>query len=743
MATAAKTETAVVTRPGGREVARELGFLLRRAFVLAVAFGLVFTLAAIAIGAPQLGDDPFAPEVPGVPGPAVAAPRPEDATSGSLLMRRAVSEPWTAAPVLSTDVRFKVSGVVARAKVTQRFRNGTDEFVEGVYAFPLPENAAVDHLRMRVGERVVEGQIREREQARAEYEQAAADGRRASLVEQQRPNVFTTSVANLGPGEEVSVEIEFQQTLRFDEGEVRLRFPLVVGPRYIPGSPVVGAEDGGGWSPDTDRVPDASHVTPPVRLASETRHNPVRIKVELDAGFPVRRLVSRYHAVLTEAWGEGKYRVRLRDPLSPADRDFELAWTPQEGAMPRSALFEETRDGARYVLLTLFPPAGAAVEASRLPRETVFVVDTSGSMEGASIQQARRALLLALERLRPGDRFNVIRFADATEPLFPAPQKAEGKAVALAKDWVAALRANGGTEMRPALEAALEGSDDPRLVRQVVFLTDGSVGNEDELFGVIRQRLGDTRLFTVGIGSAPNGHFMARAAEFGHGSFTYVGDVREVEEKMGQLFRRLESPVLTGVDVRWPAGAAVEAWPQRVPDLYAGEPVVVAARLSGPVDGPVVVSGRRGGEEWQKALPVDGGRHGEGLGVLWARRKVEALLDSTHEPGVDAGAVKAQVVALGLEHHLVTKHTSLVAVDVTPVRPAEAGMQKQLVPTNMPHGWNAEAVFGELPQTATPAPYHEALAALALATAALLWLAGRSSAAPAAVGERSQAGERR
>jgi Ca-activated chloride channel family protein len=414
--------------------------------------------------------------------------------------------------------------------------------------------------------------------------------------------------------------------------------------------------------------------------------------------------------------------VRLSDPLVPADRDFELAWEPEDGVLPRSAVFEEERSGSRYVLLTLFPPTGAAVEASRLPREVVYVIDTSGSMEGLSIQQARRALLLALGRLQPGDRFNVIQFNSTTEALFPAARPVDPQALELARDWVAGLRANGGTEMRYALEAALVGSDDPALVRQVVFLTDGSVGNEDELFGVIRQRLGDTRLFTVGIGSAPNGHFMTKAAEFGHGTFTYIGDVREVEEKMGHLFARLESPVLTGIEVHWPQDAAVEAWPARVPDLYLGEPVVVSARLAGRVD-EVTVTGRRGGEEWRVGLPL-AGRAGEGLGVLWARRKIESLLDSLHE-GRDADAVKAEVVALGLEHHLVTKHTSLVAVDVTPVRPAGAPLDAQAVATNLPHGWSYEAVFGELPQTATPLPVHAGLAGLALAFAALLWLADR------------------
>jgi Ca-activated chloride channel family protein len=690
--------------------------LLGRALVLALALGLLLTAARIALPSP-LASDPAAPP------PAPLVLEPDQATSGSFLMRREAADPWAAAPTLSTEVRFTVSGVVSRARLTQRFRNATDGWVEGIYVFPLPERAAVDHLRMRVGERIIEGQIREREQARAEFRQAADSGRRASLVEQQRPNIFTSRVANLGPGEELVVAIEFQQLLAFDDGEVRLRFPLVVGPRYIPGSPTASIDDGGGWSPDTDRVPDASRLTPPVRPPTQTLHNPVTIEVDLDAGFPIEKVVSRYHAVVTEARGERGRLVRLRDPLVPADRDFELAWTPQEAAMPRSAVFVEQKDGVQYALLTLFPPTGPAVETSRLPREVVYVIDTSGSMEGHSIQQARRALLLALGRLRPADRFNVIQFNSTTDALFPQAQPAEPQLLGRARDWVAGLRATGGTEMRQALEAALTGSDDPGLVRQVVFLTDGSVGNEDELFGVIQKRLGDTRLFTVGIGSAPNGHFMTKAAEFGHGTFTYIGDVREVEQKMGELFARLESPALTGIELRWPAGAAVEVWPQRVPDLYLGEPVVVSARLSGAA-GALVVSGRRGALEWHESLPLDAGRRGEGMGVLWARRKIESLLDSVLE-GVNPEEVRARVIALGLAHHLVTKYTSLVAVDVTPARPSDAPLESQAVAANLPHGWSYAAVFGELPQTATPLPMHAATFGLALLFAAALWLADR------------------
>jgi Ca-activated chloride channel family protein len=689
-------------------VAREFGGLLGRAFVLAVLVGLLLTAASVAL-------------------PATAPARgaaPEKVTSGSFLMRRATGEPWAEAPTLATEVSVRVAGVVARASVRQRFRNATDGWVEGVYVFPLPETAAVDHLLMRVGERTIEGQIREREQAKAEYERARDEGRRASLVEQERPNIFTTSVANLGPGEELVVEIEFQQALAFDEGEVRLRFPLVVGPRYVPGREVVEGIQGLGWSPDTTAVPDASRVTPPLLPPGEAPRNLVAIEVDLDAGFPVQSLRSRYHAVVSEEKGEGRYRVRLRDELVPADRDFELAWRPKPGTMPRGALFREERGGATYALVTLFPPAGDSVEAARLPREVVFVIDTSGSMQGFSIQQARAALVLAIERLRPADRFNVIQFNNVTEALWEGVRPATAENRRAARGWVERLRADGGTEMASALEAALVGSDDPSLVRQVVFLTDGSVGNEDQLFGIIRERLGDSRLFTVGIGSAPNGHFMTRAAEFGHGTFTYVGDEREVEEKMGRLFAILESPVLTGIEVTWPAGAAVEAWPARVPDLYLGGPVVVSARIQGEAD-QVAVTGRRGAETWTIAMGMAGGRRGPGASVLWARRRIEALLDSVHL-GADPEEVRKGVVALGLEHHLVTKHTSLVAVDVTPSRPDDAALRSGALPTNLPHGWSYEGVFGELPQTATAAPLDAFLAFLALLAAATLLLADRA-----------------
>ncbi|HEX9450859.1 MAG TPA: marine proteobacterial sortase target protein [Burkholderiales bacterium] len=645
--------------------------------------------------------------------------------SGSFLVRVRPSGKLVRSAALSTDVKIAVSGMVARAVVSQQFRNDSPDWVEGIYVFPLPENAAVDRLRMQVGDRTIEGQIREREQAKAEYAAARDNGRRASLVEQERPNIFTSSVANLGPNETLVVEIEYQQTLRFDDQSVSLRFPTVVAPRYIPGRPSSEGAQGAGWAPDTDRVADASRITPPVVDAGEAPRNPVTIAVEIDAGFPVNDVVSRYHAIDVEKRDDSRYGVSLAVGPFPADRDFELVWHPMAGAVPRGSLFRETQDGETHVLLTLFPPVGAQATGKRLPREAIFVIDTSGSMHGASIEQAKRALNVALKQLGAGDRFNVIQFNSTTDSLFAYPHEATGKNLEAARQFVDRLRATGGTEMAPALRAALEPDTKEGYLRQVVFMTDGSVGNEDELFRLIQEKLGRSRLFTVGIGSVPNSHFMSKAAELGRGTFTYIGDVAEVGEKMGALFAKLEHPVLSDIVVEWPRSVVAEMYPKKLPDLYLGEPVILSARVEGLLAGKVVVRGQSGGAPWSTKFDLKYTHEGEGMGVLWARRKIESLTDSLQD-GADKQRVREDVVDIALKHHLVSRYTSLVAIDVTPARPGGQPLDSQALPVNMPHGWDQDAVFGSLPRTATPAPLHLMLALL-LATLALLTyaLAGR------------------
>ncbi|MBI5612855.1 MAG: marine proteobacterial sortase target protein [Gammaproteobacteria bacterium] len=650
--------------------------------------------------------------------------RPKDITQGSLILRS--GDGVQPAPLLHTDVQMQIAGLVARVRVQQRFRNPGDGWAEGIYVFPLPEDAAVDHMDLRIGERRIAGQIKERAEAKRTYQQAARSGRKASLVEQERPNIFTTSVANIAPGEEVAVEIEYQQNVRYDAGLFSLRFPMVVGPRYIPGAPVEqGGEDGGGWSADTAEVADASRITPPVRHPKHGPINPVRLDIELDAGVPLERVASPYHSIHSDAQGPGRYRVTLAGNEVPADRDFVLEWRARASAAPQSAGFIEHKDGEYYVSLMLLPPL-AAEQTAPTPREAVFVIDVSGSMQGASIDQAKQALLLALGRLKPHDRFNVIRFNHTTGSLYPEPQPATPENLARAKSFVNALYANGGTEMAAALRAALAGQTPAGYLRQVVFLTDGAVGNEDALFGIIRAGLGASRLFTVGIGSAPNSHFMRTAADYGRGTFTYIGAVTEVRTRMEELFRKLERPALTDIQVAWPPGVEVEAWPGRVPDLYIGEPLTISARLRVLPDS-VAVRGRFAGKDWQSALRLADAQPHAGVAVLWARRKIEALSVQLRE-AQDQDAVRKSIVEVALRHHLVSAHTSLVAVDVTPVRADGDALHTRNLPTNLPHGWNYEAVFGGLPQTATAAQLHSLIGAMLLLLAGLFYLLRRRAA---------------
>ncbi len=401
---------------------------------------------------------------------------------GSLLAATETPGRYLEVPLQSTEVEITVRGLVVEAVVEQAFENRSNEWLEGVYVFPLPQGAAVHAMRLIVGDRVIEGEVQEREAARKVYQKAKTDGKKASLVEQERPNIFTTSVANIGPGESVAVRIAYQEILEYDSGRFSLRFPMVVGPRYIPGAPVETTSEGTGWAFDTDQVPDASRITPPVLHPSAGKINPVKLNVTLDAGMPLERLICPSHPAQISTDQGGIRNIGLEGTF--ADRDFVLEWVPARGREPRAAVFTEELDGAYYVLAMVMPPADEFVETVRLPRETVFVIDTSGSMGGASILQARQALLMALDQLRPEDFFNIIEFDSRFTVLYPESRPAIPAAVTEAKMWVERLDANGGTEMMGPLLAALSDRFEHTPLRQIIFITDGCVGNGRHQRGV-------------------------------------------------------------------------------------------------------------------------------------------------------------------------------------------------------------------------------------------------------------------
>jgi len=617
------------------------------------------------------------------------------------------------APQLQTDVEIVVTGLLARVRVQQRFRNPTDAWVEGVYTFPLPDDAAVDHLTMRYAGRLIEGEIQPRQQARQQYDQARAEGRGATLVEQQRANVFTTAVANIPPGEVVDITIEYQHTAQWRDEMFSLRFPMVVAPRYLPGKPILVETPPkaatGGWIRATDQVPDAALISPPVVAGANPSLNPVSLSVELHAGLELTTVDSPFHPVTIETPAFGHYRVSLQDAQTVADRDFVLNWQPRLGSMPAAALFTQTWQGKHYNLLMVMPAQqGDEVSDGRLARELILVVDTSGSMHGDSLAQAKSALQRALGTLVAGDRFNIIQFNSHVSSLFDDAEPVGAQALDLARRYVGSLRADGGTEMQPALLRALRTSADSGRLRQVVFVTDGSVGNEQALFETINRHLGDSRLFTVGIGSAPNALFMNQAARVGRGTPTFIGSVSEVGDRMSTLLRQLSMPQMADLAVSWQgadgqplASEEVLQMPARLPDLYAGEPLAVAVQTS-TVPSAAVITGRLGGRDWHSRIGLRAGLPDTGVHGLWARRRIDDLQAALMQ-GESADTVRDAVTEVAVKHHLVSRYTSLVAVDRTPSRPAHESLERRDAPINLPAGWNADTVFGRLPGTATPA----------------------------------------
>lgn len=577
---------------------------------------------------------------------------------------------------LDTAVHVEVTGLLARVHVAQSFANNSNDWVEGTYRFPLPDGAAVDRLFIDVGGRILEGEIRERETAQQIYQQAKAAGKVSSLVRQERANQFQTSLANIGPGERIHVMISFLVNVDYRDGTFRLRLPSTFTPR-----------DG------SEAQPASGLPAPRPQLASisSLASHGFSLQVDLAAGFPVSSVESLYHDVDIQALEQG-YQVTLLNPDEKTDRDFELQWTPEFGALPRSTLSTWSDGRDVFAQLMLIPPRDSALQPQA--REVIFVIDTSGSMQGASLEQARAALLAGLEALAAGDRFNIIQFNSVTEPLFRQPLPATVANLGTAQRWIAGLEADGGTDMAPALREALRGPAPADLLRQVVFVTDGSVGNERELLGEIGDLLGNSRLFTVAIGSAPNGWFMRKAAEIGRGHHTHIGRQADVGPTMTALWEHLRLPAVSDLCIDW--GLDAEYYPEILPDLYAGQPVWVVARLP-QEPGMVSLCGELNGQAWQHDAWPETAPGQPTLATLWARRKIESLQDSLVF-GADPDEMRAEVTRLALHHQLLTPYTSMVAVDQTPARPAGEALARASMPSLLPAGSANSTGF---PATAT------------------------------------------
>jgi len=657
-----------------------------------------------------------------------AQPVPEPDASG-LFFQNSANQTQQATR-LETEVSIDVFGIVARVAVKQRFRNQSDSWIEGIYVFPLPDDAAVDELTMVIGTRRIEGEIQEREQAKQTYERARAAGQQASLVEQERPNLFTTSVANIAPGEEIAIEIGYLQTAGYDQDEFSLRLPMTLTPRFIPDAPgsipdgLRGLQSAPRAPARAPSVADANRITPPMLPSGGSATHSATISISVEAGMPLSEIGSPSHQ-LTSTWDGRVYELTTGDRPVAMDRDLIVNWRVVPDQTPRVAAFTETLDHDSYVLLMFLPPTTAELPQPTA-RELIFVIDTSGSMGGTSIGQAKSALRSGLDKLNGADRFNVIEFNSDVQTLYSAPVAATVQSVQEARRFVSALSANGGTNIAAAITAALSQPVNVGYLRQIVFITDGSVGNESELFGMIQRDLADARLFTVGIGTAPNTHFMRKAAQFGRGAYSHIAEADQVEPGMRVLFDKLEHVALKDIELSWPE--AFEVYPDRIPDLYRGEPVVVAARAFGPLTNAISLNatGTVGPYSWTQRIDVTP-ENSAGIASIWARRKIESLLDRKLD-GEAETLIREAVIDVALTHGMLSPYTSLVAVDKTPSLTRNAELVREALGNMKPAGSEIGALLGIMPNTATDARWYRLIGASLAALLLGSFLVSRTNA---------------
>jgi Ca-activated chloride channel family protein len=630
--------------------------------------------------------------------PTIVTAAQESETQGALQVLDATGKPKAICPLKHTSVKAEISGFISRVVVTQEFANPFKEKIEAVYTFPLPQNAAVDDMTMLVGDRTVRGRVLRREEAQAVYEAAKTGGKVASLLDQERPNIFTQSVANIMPGEQIKITISYVETLKYEDGSYQFVFPMVVGPRYIPGSATGSSVSGGnGFAPDTNSVPDASRITPrPVAKGMRLGHD-ISLEVALDAGVSIENVSSGSHAIDMQRPNVAQAQVRLKNSSVIPNKDFILRYDVAGKSISDALLTHRSEKGGFFTLI-LQPPDRVTV-SDVTPKELVFVLDTSGSMSGFPVEKAKETMKLALDSLYPADTFNLITFAGDTHVLFPEPVPATRENLQKAQTFLASRSGGGGTEMMKAIKAALDPSDAQGHVRIVCFMTDGYVGNDMGIISEV-QNHPNARVFAFGIGGSVNRFLLDKMAEHGRGEVEYVALNDDGSAAARRFHERVRNPLLTDISLEWNGLPVADVYPQRIPDLFGAKPVILTGRYTAAGTGVVRLKGKMSGRDFVRDIPVafpEAKTQHDVLAPLWARSRIDDLMGQDFN-GMQQGTMRADlkesITNLGLEYRLMTQFTSFVAVEEMIV--TDGGTPRRIdVPVEVPEGVSREGVFGE------------------------------------------------
>jgi len=622
--------------------------------------------------------------------PETVAPPNDEETPGSgvMIAKLPKEDKKIPLPLKHTDVKGQISGYIATVEVTQQFHNPYDEKIEAVYVFPLPQNAAVNEFIMTIGDRKIRGIIREREEAERIYAQARRQGHVASLLTQERPNIFAQKVANVEPGKEIDVNIKYFNTLAYVDGWYEFVFPMVVGPRFNP----PGYTDGvgavaRGKSGISGQKTEVQYLKPGERSGHD-----ISLSLDIDAGVAIEEVACATHVITKTAISPENLAVKLSPRDSIPNKDFVLRYRVA-GRSVKSALVTHHDERGGFFSLMLYPPHDLAA-LKRSPMEMIFVLDCSGSMSGKPIAKAKGAIRRALRKLGPDDTFQIIRFSNNASKLGPDPVAATPSNVRRGLKYVDSLHGGGGTMMIEGIKAALDFAHDPRRFRLVSFMTDGYIGNEVEILGAVHDRLGESRIFSFGVGSSVNRYLLDRMAKLGKGAVAYVGLDDSAGQVIDLFYDRISHPALTDIAIDWGDMQVTDAYPGQLPDLFVGRPIILTGRFDGDGRTTIRVTGKVGDSPREIAIPVDldESQTHPGIACVWARKKIETLANqATHDTKAD---LPAEIKQVALEYSLMSAYTAFVAVDSAHKTAGDHGVTIY-VPVPVPEGVKYETTVQE------------------------------------------------
>ncbi len=588
-----------------------------------------------------------------------AVPTDEDTPGcGAMLAKLPKKDKKIPLPLKHTDVKGQISGYIATVDVTQQFHNPYEEKIEAVYVFPLPQNAAINEFIMTIGERKIRGIIRERKEAEEIYREARRQGYVASLLTQERPNIFTQKVANIEPGKNIDVNIKYFNTLAYVDGWYEFVFPMVVGPRFNP----PGYTDGvgavaRGKAGISGQKTEVQYLKPGERSGHD-----IAVTVEVDAGVVIEEVVCTSHVITKTSTGPEKLTVKLSSLDSIPNKDFVLRYKVA-GKTVKSALVTHHDKRGGFFTLMLYPPENLSY-LKRAPMEMIFVLDCSGSMRGKPIAKAKDAIKRGLRKLGKDDTFQVIRFSNNTSQFGPDPVPATPANIRKAIRYVDNLHGSGGTMMIEGIKAALDFKHDPHRFRLVSFMTDGYIGNEVEILAAIHQRLGASRIFSFGVGSSVNRYLLDRMAKLGKGAVAYIGLDDSAGGVVDLFYERISHPALTDVTIDWGDMQVTDMYPNHIRDLIVGRPVILTGRFKGRHSTTIRVTGKVGDLRQEIAIGVNLDESAvthPGIACVWARKKIETLANqATSDNNLD---LPQEIMQVALEYGLMSAYTAFIAVD--------------------------------------------------------------------------------